>query len=465
VTFAEVSSSIVVRAEHQFNQHDDERHTLRKHFYELLAPGTLDDPRKITPDEATALICEPISPSDRFGEYLGFLELRPVHTRSPVAMGLLAPPQGLRHDAGVFLILANYGTLFGGPSFPCTVYSTHDKVTGGAHCAQACLIMALGTLADRGARIYGTYTLTYLAKSPFAERIPEISSECLAGQGGMSFVAKGLFPKEMKSALLDCGVSAKIFDSPINPNLESEYAELGFRIIEAYVLARFPVILLVDSGPWWPWEKSGRGIGHAVTVIGIRQGRTRKDSALIVHDPGFIPFYERPFDECVAASRALAGGKAFSCILVADCEIKHHAQDCVARIIESEDSSTFSAFLHGYASYGSSYQIRLLHSDDLPVFLFGKDIYPPNAAVRGQRKELVKWLEAKITRSRYWCVSGLVYGKPRIAWLVDAQNGRNPQISARFNLADDGVTTAVHGPNGWEASTKFDTCIPQSRPA
>ncbi|HEX4609985.1 MAG TPA: hypothetical protein VH092_17460 [Urbifossiella sp.] len=149
----ELSSSIVVRSEHSFNI-DERRLSLRKHVYELAGPPT-------AAAAGPALAYLPIDAGDRFGRYLGFLDLRAVWRRTPLALGVLGVPGKYARDPAARVITGNYGPLFGGPAFAGTVYSMHDSGVSGALCAQASIIMALGLLADRGARLDGSHTLSF----------------------------------------------------------------------------------------------------------------------------------------------------------------------------------------------------------------------------------------------------------------------------------------------------------------
>jgi hypothetical protein len=114
---------------------------------------------------SSPLNCRPIGRETEFAKYLGFVDLRTHSPLSPVALALLVPPRHLRHDPKVNVVVGNYGYVFGAHGFTSTVYSMHDPQAGGAHCAQACLIMVLGMLCDRGAKIAGSYDLTFFAEA------------------------------------------------------------------------------------------------------------------------------------------------------------------------------------------------------------------------------------------------------------------------------------------------------------
>ncbi len=121
---------------------------------------------KLIDHAASALNCRQIHDGelgDRFGRYLGFIDLRLNSPFAPLAMGLLALPRRCINSAAHRFVTGEYGRIFGGPGFPCTLYVMHDPETGGAHCAQSTVIMSLAALSDRGARLTGSFTLTYLA--------------------------------------------------------------------------------------------------------------------------------------------------------------------------------------------------------------------------------------------------------------------------------------------------------------
>ncbi|MCH7989503.1 MAG: hypothetical protein IID46_10210 [Planctomycetes bacterium] len=492
VTLAEPSSSIVVRSEHQYNKRERHRLALRKHIYEMSADqcesksrtrrskypllfdaALLNDFRQRIPrhvaDDLKALLnvkftdvdtfelalerclapidfkrfgeyivgqvfspldCYQIKETDQFGHYVGFIDLRPNSPKSPLAMGLLALPRKFRHNDSTFIITGNYGPLFGGPGFPCTVYSMHDPDSGGAHCAQACIIMALGLLADRGARLNGSYTLTYLGMRPKAIALKPGTSEStdsvhlgnVSETDGTrySFHVKGLTPLQISRLLNKRGVSSSLLKLAYDTDSE----KLAQRLIEAYIYARFPVILAVDPHAWWPWKKpkTKKKIGHAVTVVGIRRLPGEGDEiALITHDPGFKPFYERPFRECIDAcvkydDRKIMGIQA---IFVAHESVKKHAYVCVRAL---ENSPTDNAIIHKYLySDGDptlDYQIGLIVRDNLAETFYSRSAIPNRKHV----KRLQQYLEQRLPRVRYWGIAALKNLKLQWVWLFDAKN-------------------------------------------
>ncbi len=462
VTLAEPSSSIVVRSEHHFNREERRRLSLRKHIYELsadhggandrkrrkpveLSESFLKDLKGKIPDEIigklqnlvakpfadktqfdselakafsadefnklgafisarafSPLDCYRIQSDDHFGHYAGFVDLRPNSIGSPLAFAVLALPRQYRHCSDAFLITGQYGPLFGGPSFRSTVYSMHDPKDGGAVCAQACVIMALGLLADRGARISGSYTLTYLGKKKrdFRACLPGPTGNAVRRLGDFEkgnhlgdvndndgvrwhFDAAGglggLEPDRIAQLLNDRDVSACLFQEESN----EQSGMLLERMAEAYVAARSPVILAVDAATWWPWI-APNGAAHAVIVIGIRKLLDTNELALITHDPGFIPFYERPFSECQRACEEYSGAGQLSAVFAAHHTVKRHAYHCVLALAGdgSMDREVFEQFLFAGRDSELDYQIRLLVRDNLAETFYSRSHLPKRAYVK-----------------------------------------------------------------------------------
>ncbi len=67
-----------------------------------------------------------------YGKYLGFVDLRTVSMRQPIALALLVPPRAMRHDPDTYIVTGNYGRIFGATSFSCTPFSTHARKVSGA---------------------------------------------------------------------------------------------------------------------------------------------------------------------------------------------------------------------------------------------------------------------------------------------------------------------------------------------
>jgi hypothetical protein len=483
VSLAELSSSIIVRSEHQYNREERWRLSLRKHLYELhenkphvvngssaqhsLTGGVITAlrHRNVTPlvveklsplvdkepmdqnsfqlalrevlseDElakhqsmilqysSSAMRCHPIEGTDRFDRYLGFLDMRPNSMRSPLAMALLAPPRRFVHDRDCFVITGEYGPLFGATGFPCSVYSMHDPDTGGARCGQASVIMALGALADRGAGFLGSYTLTYLAKAqkaaPFTP--PPSNPDCLAREvvaeadPPRGFEIGGLKPEEMCDLLKNRNVSPSLIVVPSRGKRQrSDY--LAFRLIEAYVRARFPVIMAVNCVKWWWWRP--RDEPHAVIVIGVRGSSSNPgDNSLIVHDPGYIPFLERPVGECLLAAYAYDKKDSVWMVAVADHDISRHAFDCITSLDRAMAGRFYDEFSPESPEEHRGYRIDLVLRDDLIPHIFRSNEFPDG---RARFAQLRREIESRLPRVRFWCISAVTAKGNRWVWLFDA---------------------------------------------
>lgn len=531
VTMIEPSSSIVIRSEHQFNQVRFDRLALRFHLYELIEdeigytaefregaefPLTKEQyadylarltARRPNPDvewrdaPLHGLVGgQPITPGDVFGQYLGFLDIRPWYGHAPLALGLLVPPRRYLLDPRAYVITGDYSPIFGGPPFASTVYCMHDPSRSGAHCAQAALIMALGMLSDRGARVEGSYGLTYRgwAASRVSSRdnphlhpgppapAPAPDPCCLANhytpypQGDRPRVehlgVAGLTPDECNLLLgarggdpidseltirLDgLGVSSDLVTvqrdefrragtappEPANERARREHERartfedrLARRLIEAYVSARFPVILYVDTDRWWAALKPKKRYddGHAVTVIGYRRwGRDRaadeRGLALLAHDPGHVPFFEQPIDTCIAAAweypvtertpegshpgngpAPKARGGALRFLGVADQRITVHPYACILYLWNPTNSTwgtnrpAHARTFQKYVTQGVNFRVRLAHSADLDA-MFGcelRDPVPEGAGSAGPSPR-ERFADHKLPNARYWCVLG-----------------------------------------------------------
>ena len=442
VTLSEPSSSIVVRSEHQFHRREGQRHALRKHLYEVVA--TREDERSAP--TRFGLGCTALVPGDKLGHYLGFVDLRLYYEGTPLAMGLLALPRRLREDPDTFVITGEYGPIFGAHGFSSSVYSMHDSITSGARCAQACVIMSLGMLADRGARMIGSYEITYLAKSnahappPPVPAIPGASPNCLSSPAiarpNHIFRVTGLTGPEIELVL------RKSNASPLFSRLERRYSpsenglseRLALRLIQGYLYARFPVILLVDSETWYQSKCSNPG--HAVTLVGVRNSSVQNpEPTFIVHDPGYLPFFEKSVADALEAGYQFSNKEAVRFVAVADFTIRRHAYPCVNTLLKGADLANFQPYLTG--ERGNDYRINLVHRDDLRFAYFSTVQAPPR---------IERHLKHLLPRSRYWCVSGYETNRVNRVWLFNASPvpGEEPgQLGdrwlARVDLGPDGI--------------------------
>lgn len=252
----------------------------------------------------------PHSPQETFSEYLGFIDLRLHSRQSPIALGLLAPPRIMSTDSSYRLILGDYGPIFGGPSFSCCTFSMHDPETSGAECTQSAAINCLTLLSDRGVRLLGGYTLSYLGK-PKQKARPRTG--CIGSDERISgcFTVQGLRYSELASLLslplLNASVSrvqlpekSAIQDSddsigggdkffPYDSSLSTatggsddrpiiDTRELSVRLFEAYIDARFPAIIYVNHRVWLQNlglsdSEIPENVSHAIVVIGYRRSR------------------------------------------------------------------------------------------------------------------------------------------------------------------------------------------------
>ena len=288
-----------------------------------------------------SLYCHAIERGDsqKFGEYIGFVDLRENNAPSSLAIAVLKPPRHLRFRSDVILLTGEYSRLFGGEAFEGSVFSMQEGSKGGVICADACLVMALGMLSDRVPTLEGGFDLAYLAAVCNRDRLFEqpksCESSCLGANDNLdgSFRIGGLTGVQManlgdrlsKELAFSRGDQTPPDDRAIGASLlhrkgVAEYSSavsieqhdrMLLRIIEANLLAKFPMILNVDSDRWTEVRtgtppKPPRDIGHAVVIVGLSGNLDNHKSAnLIVHDPGVGPFVEIPFDAAVSAARAL----------------------------------------------------------------------------------------------------------------------------------------------------------------
>jgi hypothetical protein len=421
-TLTEPSSSIVPRSEHQFSKDERVRLSLRKHFHEVLS----DSPSE-HPFACGGLDGEPV----RFGEYLGFVDLRLRFAVAPIALGLLAPPGPLR-DKDTAIVLGEYGSMFGGLAFPCTVFSMQDEQYGGAVCAHACVIMALGMLADRGARIHGSYTLAFLGNRPLGKGACGREGE--EGVPEKRFGVYGLSTKEICGLIHACGA----FGHPYIRGGSGEERLIG-KLIEAHIEARFPIIMLVDTEAWHNTTRPGVARprdarlqenlphetrseepepGHAVTIVGFRRVLGSREIELVVHDPAYIPYMAVPLSSCLESTRSLkrrqgwdGNGKPIyepteetHLAFTGDGAINVFAGDCLA--VAAETSPQFRRIIEDEKA--GDYSIRLLRGEDVAA------AYAPAAGrtIQQARLEADELKAVLDKRRRYWCIEARSKRRP-----------------------------------------------------
>ncbi|HUT90855.1 MAG TPA: hypothetical protein VMY37_15225 [Thermoguttaceae bacterium] len=406
---------------------------------------------------ATAtLACHPIGPGEKLGKYLGFVDVRTNSILAPLALGLLVPPRELRHDPDVTIATGEYGRIFGAHGFTSTVYSMHDPEAGGARCAQACVIMALAMLADRGAKVLGSYDLTCLGKDPIDPRSED--GACLERREGYAgaFAVDGLKADEIVKLLRrhECHTSGDGWRARFTL---SNFRECK-RLIEAYVSARCPVIMLVDTAEWWERKQS---VGHAVLIVGVRRGRgeatTRPPlsevTELIVHDPGDKPFVVRPIRDCLRASWAFAKSpehkEKFHLIFVAEARIKQHASHCL-RAIEDHDHDRWEKYC-AVPDSGSTadYRIALLHRSEVVkrftdpshdiAWIYSRSNVPENQLESDERAmtrrfEKLRGVAGVLSSGLYWCIAGYEGQELEVLWLFNAEREPSDEWDYRVNF-------------------------------
>jgi hypothetical protein len=467
-TLSEASTSIVVRSEQHFHNQHLFRTTQRRHLYEAIVSGSDEGSR-------FGVGCTKIDLNDRYGEYLGFLDLREHFRRSPLAFALLVEPGSIREDPHAFVIRGDYGPLFGAHSFRSTVYSMQDPKTTGAMCAQACIIMTLGMLGDRKSKIVGSFTVTYLgqlmrlaAEKKFCEEsanpesnkrslqefVEEINNEIDAhadSEPFNSFEVGGLNPVEVRDVLRQCNVGAELIEirhEDALPNTDCSPSErLAMRVIEANIRARFPIILAVNGRNWTQETGCDPDVGHAVTIVGFRKNMVGELISLIVHDPASHPFLERSPRKCLQAAREhkvdirtsnkRAGNKYFLVVAI-EKSVRFHAHECVDWL--RKDNLERIKFARFYlCDQNTNY--RICAANALSVFR----ILTPEIAQQHHVKLFVN--QKLLGLSRVWCVIAFDNGQLHTAWLFDA-NARLGQYVLRLVKTVDGYDATVFNGDG-----------------
>lgn len=310
------------------------------------------------------LRARPFHGKEKWGEYLGFVDLRMFSRSSPVAFALLVPPRCYRNDDAVSIICGNYSPIFGAPGFHSSAYAMHDPEAGGAKCSQAAVINCLTLLSDRGARLSGGYNLTYLGKERETfEGFDPNSTGCYyipPSEDGVrpsnAIRVAGLMFDEVSRLLTpeNCGLNNDAVRLPwklgcvdlsgkMNDLSSADSSHpftfnsmrLAMRLIVGYLKARCPIILYVDSYSWYKQLILGFSSitneenAHAVVLVGYRRAkRSLSDHAdpvpgltdeygvrieghgyypdvseLIVNDPGFAPFQKLSIERCFEAAQ------------------------------------------------------------------------------------------------------------------------------------------------------------------
>lgn len=455
-----------------------------------LLAAWLQEHTQLTADQATAWgeqaatglfahsRCYSLHEDDRFGQYLGFVDLRLNSLNAPLAMGLLVPPRHLRSDPLVRCIVGEYGPLFGAHGFSSTIYTMHEPILGGARCAQACVIMATGMLADRGARLTGSFELTSLGHAPDPSH----------NGGSLPFEISGLrFPE---TARLLNSHHTQTTARAVRQSGTRNARRLAERLIEAYVVARFPIVMFVDAPTWNPagYSADADDRGHAVVITGLRYHDHRTGplpvtpgvptscranvlSHLVVHDPSLRPFALWPTDACFHASEqfqfrkrdesepaAHEPGGCLHLIFVADAGTEVHAVECLEAIAtRSPDSLQHDRqrLHHYYADDDKELRFALVHRDDVlatyfhgPESLFAgtrdDDLAFRQQQLAATQEHLQREFPERLATGRYWAIAGFQSGRLRTLWLCSTRrksaSGRNAATGWhwRFDIDDDG---------------------------
>jgi hypothetical protein len=491
VGLAEPSSSIVVRSEHQYHREERRRLSLRKHLYEnQTIEGYANTADRSLP-------CSSFRAQDDLQRYLGFVDLRlnedfiadgvkGEQSRSNIALAVLATPQWLI-AAKAQIVSGQYGPIFGGPAFNSTVYAMQDEKTAGAVCAHMCLVMGLSMLADRGAKVCGSHTLTYrsIAKMPAKDEKTKRAEnkDCdihLLDDNETYYMPRGLTPYECEAGLL----GTPEHPGCVSPGLfmrQQGWAKsdrLVLRVLRANLDARFPVILFVDGYPWSEnskdWETYGKPhpdptgtatTAHAVLAVGyLPTGPGPDQLSLVVHDPARQPYLVRSARNALQSmwnypfygpSGEVLRNEYLSMLAIADDAIQTHAGQCLQYLMEQDEygrPASSSARQHFHAKRFAHYlEPEHASTRDVMIELARPDEFFQKPSISQRFARTPDTLESAKRflkpHHRYW----FIYGQSDAAthgdfWAFDAQRGGGfcyPDLHAdtKCGLADSGDPT------------------------
>ncbi|HYH68827.1 MAG TPA: hypothetical protein VD866_29310 [Urbifossiella sp.] len=439
VTLAEPSGSFVLRSDLHYLGREMFRMPVRRHLYEVLTGPAPGGPGAGSPHR-----CPGLAADTRLGLYIGFVDLRRNYVHGPLAFGLLAVPRKLSVDPDAHIIVGNYGPLFGGPAMSGTVYAMQDDQTTGAACAQACVIMVLGMLADRGARLEGSYTLTQLGysgdgKDDQPEGVSDEDWQRVTDDPDIAtaFSATyGLRPWRIERVLRHLRVGAEVValrrevyaagepaegdaDELARRTLrttgdqrtdEAALEKLALRMIECHVQARYPVILGVDAEAWTR-QKQKEKVGHAVTVVGVRKASLQnREPHLIIHDPARQPYFEMAATRCFATCWKYRTDRSLVLIMSTEWGVRS-LHSCWTYLKEHE-FYTLARYVYGRGlrpEVPFDYQFSLVYKKDVHTFLWPVPLRTP------ERQELDAQLG--LAADRYWCVAGYEARHLEVVWL------------------------------------------------
>lgn len=458
----ELSASGVVRSENPYNA-DERRLALRKHVFAWTGPPP-------SPPDRPALGHYPVEPGDRFHQYLGFVDLRSVWQKAPLALGVLAVPNKFARDPATRVITGCYGPLFGGPAFTSTVYSMQDPGASGAYCAETAMLMALALLADRGARLDGSHTLSFRgsAKQHYEGGGP---ADCVARSAATRpawfYEVGNLTPEACFKVLghTDYRVSPDRIVSSDPGRVPPRLADL---VVRAYLDARFPVILGVDAHEWAkgrdPDPPEPGKVGHAVVVVGYRvTGPAAEDVSWLVHDPSDRPFLPRKLGRCLAAAWAVIPNPGepgqLNLLPVADHNVGVHLWPCVEFLrtranqvwfnVWTSDApagphhdeavrelrgmiDTFERYATSAATAGVGYHLRAGLVDPTACRTFFQD--EGSGPAVDKLADRLAGVIGRLPGRRYWCLAGYqaTGGQParvRHVWLFNAEMPKRLDLS------------------------------------
>ena len=407
--------------------------------------------------------CNQIGAISRLGSYLGFADIRTNSLDAPVALAVLVPPRVLRNDVNAIMALTEISHFFGVSGYKGSLYSTHEPTRGGARCAQACIVMALGCLADRKAKMLGSFDATFIARSTnqLGSQLNSLPRDCLMKTISHSFKATGLTMREVLSVLNSdhCNTSASLCNS-VNTTKEGyEFSRWLFeRILQASVEARFPIILFVHAKEWN--ENYVNAVGHCVVVVGgvfepLPWDRKADDgmyfgkkvfSELIVHDPSYRPYQRVDLDHCMNATAAYHKMKkeapGFNAITVQTKETVRSIKECFALLVEDSKDNLFidadrSIVSKAFLNRDSDLRCHYVHRDDIYSRFLEKsqiDKYLKSRKVPGQ-------IATNLENSWYWCIVVYTEGAISKIWAFNSKRKVSGAVPYELSIACDGQST------------------------
>lgn len=419
---------------------------------------------------ASPLNCHPFFPSMQpLERYIGFVDLRMHAGRSPVAVAVIAPPRALRHDPKVYLACGEYGQLFGSHAFSGTVFCMHDVMASGARCAQACVTMCLGNLADRGTKLVGGYDLTYWANRNRKIGRRNQDGECLrdAADALSVFPITGLDPYQSKCVLEQGGAGAHL----VHMRSSAVERSIMSRLFVAYLMARYPAVLFVDACVWQQMSEKPETRGHAVLAIGFRRTSTNINGGracigdLVLHDPGRGPYVVRSVHDVFEAMTSFYNKQLMFAVFATQSKIRRSGLECLEALKRTAPGN-YQRFIVQPALLAEShgphmphdYDLSLLHHADIPAAIsnltlsqYYQDRHAIHAtqdtsrcgATDGRIYETVRAQVSQVRTAWYWVVTLRLLGRPIVAYLFDSSDGSSFPIPKEIFPLTQTATTHV----------------------